>query len=84
VIVGEHLKDFQGSLITDGLAVYATYCEARRGISHGGCWAHARRKFTDAIKVKKGQSGIALEAIDLIKELFKIEADAKEAKLTRP
>jgi transposase len=75
--VGSYLHGFNGSLITDGLGVYMSYCSTRPSISHGGCMSHARRKFTDAVKGKKGNSSIAKTAIVLMAELFKIEADIK-------
>lgn len=44
----EFLKGFQGYLVTDG---YAAYSGISPGINNAGCFAHARRGFTDAIKV---------------------------------
>ncbi len=64
-------------LVTDGLSSYQTCVGNRVGISHGGCWAHARRKFADAVKGKKNNTGVAKDAILLIKELFEIEKSIK-------
>jgi transposase len=47
------LEGFQGFLQTDGYEGY-TEIGARPGIVHVGCWAHARRRFHEALR---GQSG---------------------------
>ena len=44
----EFLKDFKGYLHSDG---YAGYHSLPEGITVVGCWAHARRKFDEALKV---------------------------------
>ena len=44
------LKDFHGALQTDGYEVYKMY-EDKKGVLPLGCWAHARRKFEEALKV---------------------------------
>lgn len=45
-----------------------------------GCWAHARRKFVDAIKVAgdNAQPGVAHQAVDIIKQLYSIEKEARD------
>ena len=44
--VVDHLfGDYRGTLVTDGYAAYQRLAHA----SHAGCWAHARRKFHDAL-----------------------------------
>jgi len=45
----EFLKDFDGTLQSDG---YSGYNEivARNELTRVGCWSHARRKFNDALK----------------------------------
>ena len=43
-----------------------------------GCFAHARRKFTDARKAQvKGKSGKADVALGMIQKLYRIEAEIK-------
>lgn len=42
-------KDYQGALQSDGYAVYDMY-ENKKGVLPIGCWAHARRKFEEALK----------------------------------
>ena len=44
--VVDHLfGGYRGTLVTDGYAAYQKLAHA----SHAGCWAHARRKFHDAL-----------------------------------
>ena len=75
--VGKYLKDFKGKLQTDGLEVYSSYCLVH-GLVHGGCWAHGRRKFNDALKgKKKGKNSLAAEMVVLIDKLFEIEREIK-------
>ena len=54
------LGDYAGVLVTDGYEGYAQVVRDN-GITHAGCWAHARRKFVEAQKVQpKGKTGKAL------------------------
>jgi transposase len=54
-LADELLQGFSGLLQTDGYAGYPTVC-AKNGLRHAGCWAHARRKFDEALKAQgKGQ-----------------------------
>ena len=41
-----------------------------------GCWAHARRKFVEIIKASK-KAKKAEEAVNIIKQLYQIESEAK-------
>ena len=43
------LKDFRGRLQTDGYGVYTSLAKERADLELIGCWAHARRKFFDAL-----------------------------------
>ena len=74
------LGDYQGFLQTDD---YGSYLRigASEGVTHLGCMAHARRKFTDAQKVapsKKGKVSKADVAVEMIKVLYRIETEIKE------
>lgn len=73
--IAQYLDGFSGSLVTDGLATYQSYCQFQNSISHGGCWAHARRKLMEAVKGKKRNNGLAKQILLLVNELFKIERD---------
>ena len=44
------LKDFKGVCVTDGYQVYHTLEEERDDLTVAGCWAHARRRFDEAVK----------------------------------
>lgn len=72
------LHGFAGALLTDG---YEGYAQAVRqyGLTHAGCWAHARRKFIEAQKLQpKGKrGGRADQAIRLIAQLYGVEKQAK-------
>ena len=72
------LKDYHGIVQTDGYKGY-DFLDPLKTIIHAGCWAHARRKFTDVIKAsgKKSPSGNAGTALKFISRLYKIEKKAK-------
>jgi len=73
------LHDYRGFLMTDG---YDGYNQLARsdGIEHMACWAHARRRFVDAVKVQpKGRRGLADEAVTMIGKLYGIERDCRDA-----
>jgi len=69
------LKDFNGYLQTDAYKGY-DFVKRKAGIIHLGCMAHARRYFADIVKTAK-TPGLALEAIQFFKALYKIEREAK-------
>ena len=75
-VISRYLEGFCGALVTDGLAVYDSYCQGKH-INHGGCWSHARRRFAEALKGKKKRSGVAKTAMEIIKELFLIEKEVQ-------
>ena len=67
------LAGWQGYLMTDGWEAYAAVV-AQHGLTHLGCWVHARRYFVDAAKVlPPGQTGHARQALDYIARLYAIE-----------
>ena len=67
-------KNFQGALQSDGYAVYDMY-ENKKGVTTLNCWAHARRKFTEAIAEDKERAEYALQQIGLLYDVERI-ADA--------
>jgi transposase len=71
-------KDYQGVIQTDGYAVYDMY-ENKKGVLPIGCWAHARRKFEEALKEDKNRASYALEQIGL---LYDVERRADMEKLS--
>ena len=73
------LHDYRGYLMTDGYDGYNKLARTE-GIEHLVCWAHARRRFVEAVKVQpKGKRGRADEAVALIGKLYGIERDHKGA-----
>jgi transposase len=68
-VVIDLLRDYQGAVQTDGYEVYRIY-EQKKGVLLLGCWAHARRKFTEALKEDKAGAEYALKQIGLI---YKVE-----------
>jgi len=74
-VADQLLQGFSGTVQTDGYAGYVGVC-VKNGLQHAGCWAHARRKFDEALKAQgKGQlkAGKASKAIITIQKLYRIE-----------
>ena len=69
------LEGFHGYLQTDGYSGY----NAVDGAIHVGCWAHARRKFDEALRaVPKGKrSPTAEQGVAYCSQLFKLEEKFK-------
>jgi transposase len=67
------LERFSGVIITDEHKPYERLCKETPGIkARGGCWAHARRKFVDAVKGRRHDSD-AHRMVKSIKMLFKLD-----------
>ena len=67
------LKGFSGYLHADG---YAGYHKLQPEIAVVGCWAHARRKFDEALNavpVKERSTSMALKGLEFCNHLFSIE-----------
>lgn len=70
------LKDFSGTLLTDGYEVYAQYArEHSDRVRHALCWVHARRYFDRALNASPKE---AQHALDLIGSLYHQERLCKE------
>ena len=67
------LDKYAGSIMTDG---YSAWCMLDN-VQHLGCWAHARRKFKDALDLSPKKSGQAKQALSYIQKLYAIEKKAK-------
>ena len=72
------LKDWNGILQTDGYQAYAQVGGA--GLIHVGCWAHARRKFVDAVKVNP-KDGAAIAMVTRMDALFLVDREARQQQL---
>jgi len=72
------LEGFQGYLQTDGYAGYNAVVAAQQ-LTHVGCMAHARRKFSEAVKAqgKNSKAGRAQQGLAWIQKLYRIEAEAR-------
>ena len=68
---------YRGAVQTDGYEVYNAF-ENTPGKRMIGCWAHARRKFVEALEENKKY---ASEAIVYIGKLYKLEEEMREAGL---
>ena len=68
---------YRGAVQTDGYEVYNAF-ENTPGKRMIGCWAHARRKFVEALEENRKH---ASEAIVYIGKLYKIEEEMREAEL---
>jgi transposase len=73
-VVIELLCDYQGAVQTDGYEAYSIY-ENKKGVLLLGCWAHARRKFTEAAGEDPSGSAYALDQIGM---LYHVEAMASD------
>jgi transposase len=73
VVIGL-LSDYQGAVQTDGYEAYSIY-EYKKGVLLLGCWAHARRKFNEALKEDQSGAQYALEQIGM---LYRVEAMASD------
>ncbi len=72
------LKDFTGYLQTDGYSVYDDLAPAKQ-ITHLACFAHARRKFENALNNDPKRAN---EAMLMIQDLYDIERTAREQELS--
>jgi len=71
--------DWQGVFQSDGYIVYESIRKARPGIIPAKCWAHARRKWVEAIK---GGGQTVLDLLAQIQKLYRIERAARDLGLT--
>ena len=76
-VVIELLRNYQGAIQTDGYEAYSIY-ENKNGVLLLSCWAHARRKFTEALKEDQSGATYALEQISL---LYGVESMADDQDL---
>lgn len=69
------LSGFSGYLLTDGYGDYGTL----KDVTHAGCMAHVRRKFTDAQKASASKkAGKPEVALSYIAKLYAIEKRSKQ------
>ena len=76
-VAREILGAYKGAVQCDGYDAY-DQLEKNDNITVYGCWAHARRKFVDALNES---NRLATEALCLIRKIYKVESDADKAGL---
>jgi transposase len=69
------LREWEGILQTDGYQGYDNIGGDQ--LVHVGCWAHARRKFVDAVKVNP-QDGAAINMVTRMDALFLVDRHARQ------
>lgn len=72
----EFLKNFSGTVVTDGYQVYHKLGKERHDLQIAGCWIHARRPFAEFIKsvgTEAAKGSIAAEAYSMITEIMHID-----------
>jgi hypothetical protein len=74
------LGNFEGILQSDGYAAYDHVGGPK--IVHAACWAHARRKFFQAVELNP-QDQRAIRIVAQMDELFEIDEKAREEALSR-
>jgi transposase len=75
----EFLGNYEGILQSDGYAAYHQVGGPK--IVHAACWAHARRKFVDALKLNALDKG-SIEIVDKMDQLFGVDRVARQTGLT--
>lgn len=76
-VAREILGAYKGAVQCDGYDAYDQF-EKNDNITVYGCWAHARRKFVDALNEN---NRLATEALCFIRKIYKVESDANKAGL---
>jgi len=73
------LGEWEGILQTDGYQAYDGVGGPK--LVHVGCWAHARRKFVDAVKVNP-QDAAAVTMVMRMDALFLVDRDARRQEMS--
>lgn len=77
----EFLKDFSGVCVTDGYQVYHKLEKEREDLKIAGCYAHARRRYDEALKAmaKGAQKGsLAYKALAMIQAIYNADNALKD------
>ena len=73
------LGQWEGILQTDGYQAYDSVGGPK--LVHVGCWAHARRKFVDAVKVNR-EDAEAVKMVTRMDALFLVDRKARDQAMT--
>jgi transposase len=77
----EFLKDYTGTIVTDGYEVYHRLEKERQDITIAGCWSHVRRRFADVVKSlgkKESKGTLASDVLLQIAAIYKAEGLLKD------
>ena len=77
--VHDWLKDYSGTLLSDGYEAYSAYARRNDQVTHAQCWSHCRRKFEQA---KESEPEASAEALVLIGAMYRHEQIIRDKKLT--
>ena len=72
----EFLKTFNGVVVTDGYEVYHKLARERPDLKISGCWSHARRRFSEAVKAAGPEAGkrtVAYQALQRIAQIYQAD-----------
>ncbi|BCL61591.1 IS66 family transposase [Desulfomarina profundi] len=77
------LRGYRGVVQSDGYKGY-DFLDTESKIVHAACWAHARRKFTDAQKgaQKQKKAGSVDVALGFISKIYRLEREAAKQNLS--
>lgn len=81
----EFLKDFSGTVVTDGYQVYHKLEDEREDLNVAGCWIHCRRPYAEFIKSigkEAAKESVAQEAYDMITEIMHLDNGYDDLSLT--
>lgn len=79
-VASNFLGSYRGYVQSDGYSGY-DFLDRQEGIIHVACWAHVRRKFKEVIQAGgqisgEGGDGLAHKALEMIRQLYRIEKEA--------
>jgi len=77
----EFLKNFSGVCVTDGYQVYHTIEKERDDLKIAGCWAHARRRYDEALKAMSAgdrKKSLAYKALSMIQAIYKVDGTLQD------
>lgn len=83
------LKGFQGTVLTDAFSVYEKMDRENPDITFAGCWAHGRRRFTEAVraipkdKKETAKETIAYQALEQIAAIYHLDNQFAELSATK-
>lgn len=80
----EFLKGFQGLLVTDAFSAYEKMDRENPDIAFSACWAHARRRFAEALKALPSQkkdsakNTLAYQALEKIAAIYHLDNELSD------